>query len=180
MFAKLGNGTVRDLTLDTNTVYTHPATKQCTWNPDLSNYMVAKTISKTKAFSASGRTSTITEVLSVAELAPIADCLCANIRFSVQFSAINTTGGYFELRSKNESHRMLVEYQNLSSSSNYFPEIKMPMYREDNDIFVHPNHLGGAVPATGFTTNTALEVYLSLYSGGGDISGSITINITAF
>ena len=142
--------------------------------------MVAKTISKTKAFSASGRTNTTTEVLSVAELAPIADCLCANIRFSVQFITINTTGGYFELRSKNESGRVLVKYQNLNSSSNYFPEIKMPMYREDVNIFAHPNDLGGTEPATGFTTNTPLEVYLSLYSGGGDISGSVTINITAY
>ena len=33
VFAKLGNGAVRDLTLDTNTVYTHPTTKQCTWEP---------------------------------------------------------------------------------------------------------------------------------------------------
>ena len=29
VYCKLGNGTVRDLTLDTNTVYTHPTTKQC-------------------------------------------------------------------------------------------------------------------------------------------------------
>lgn len=32
MYAKLGNGTVRDLTQDTNTVYTHPATKQCNYS----------------------------------------------------------------------------------------------------------------------------------------------------
>ena len=50
VFAKLGNGLVRDLTLDTNTVYTHPTTKQCNYSyahptekqcsytPDLSNY----------------------------------------------------------------------------------------------------------------------------------------------
>ena len=31
VFAKLGNGTVRDLTLDTNTVYTHPTAKQCNY-----------------------------------------------------------------------------------------------------------------------------------------------------
>ena len=55
MFAKLGNGTVRDLTLDTNTVYTHPSTKQCnysyvhpaskqcTWTPDSSNFYVTGT-----------------------------------------------------------------------------------------------------------------------------------------
>ena len=30
VYTKLGNGTIRDLTLDTNTVYTHPSTKQCT------------------------------------------------------------------------------------------------------------------------------------------------------
>ena len=29
VFCKLGNGTVRDLTLDTNTVYTHPKAIQC-------------------------------------------------------------------------------------------------------------------------------------------------------
>ena len=29
VFCKLGNGTVRDLTLDTNTIYTHPAAIQC-------------------------------------------------------------------------------------------------------------------------------------------------------
>lgn len=32
VFCKLGNGTVRDLTLDTNTVYTHPTTKQCDYS----------------------------------------------------------------------------------------------------------------------------------------------------
>lgn len=31
VFAKLGNGSVRDLTLDTNTVYTHSSTKQCNY-----------------------------------------------------------------------------------------------------------------------------------------------------
>ena len=41
VYCKLGNGTVRDLTQDTNTVYTHPTTKQCTWNPDLSNINAA-------------------------------------------------------------------------------------------------------------------------------------------
>lgn len=51
VYTKLGNGTIRDLTLDTNTVYTHPstkqcnyyythpATKQCNYNVDLSNYV---------------------------------------------------------------------------------------------------------------------------------------------
>ena len=52
VYTKLGNGTIRDLTLDTNTdtVYTHPsykvcnysysypAEKQCNYNVDLSNY----------------------------------------------------------------------------------------------------------------------------------------------
>lgn len=32
MFAKLGNGTVRDLTIDMDTVYTHPSTKQCNYS----------------------------------------------------------------------------------------------------------------------------------------------------
>ena len=31
VYCKLGNGTVRDLTQDNNTVYTHPATKQCNY-----------------------------------------------------------------------------------------------------------------------------------------------------
>lgn len=39
MFAKLGNGTVRDLTLDTNTVYTHPSTKQCNYSVNTSNFV---------------------------------------------------------------------------------------------------------------------------------------------
>ena len=29
----MGNGVVRDLTQDNDTVYVHPATKQCTWEP---------------------------------------------------------------------------------------------------------------------------------------------------
>ena len=37
VYCKLGNGTVRDLTQDNDTVYTHPATKQCNYVPDLSN-----------------------------------------------------------------------------------------------------------------------------------------------
>ena len=53
VFCKLGNGVVRDLTQDNDTVYvhpatkqcnyayTHPTTKQCTWNPDLSNINAA-------------------------------------------------------------------------------------------------------------------------------------------
>lgn len=34
MYTKLGNGTIRDLTLDTNTdtVYTHPSEKQCNYS----------------------------------------------------------------------------------------------------------------------------------------------------
>ena len=41
LYTKLGNGTIRDLTLDTNTdtVYVHPAEKQCNYNVDLSNYV---------------------------------------------------------------------------------------------------------------------------------------------
>lgn len=35
MFCKTGSGTVVDLTQDTNTVYTHPSAKQCTWEPNL-------------------------------------------------------------------------------------------------------------------------------------------------
>lgn len=37
VYCKLGNGSVRDLTQDTNTIYTHPATKQCNYTPDLSS-----------------------------------------------------------------------------------------------------------------------------------------------
>lgn len=37
-YMKYGSG-VRDLTQDTNTVYTHPAEKQCNYNVDLSNYV---------------------------------------------------------------------------------------------------------------------------------------------
>ena len=32
VYTKLGNGTIRDLTLDTNTVYTHPVNKVCNYN----------------------------------------------------------------------------------------------------------------------------------------------------
>lgn len=45
MFAKLGNGTVRDLTLDTNTIYTHPATKQCNYSIDTSNFVTKNELS---------------------------------------------------------------------------------------------------------------------------------------
>ena len=40
VYTKLGNGTIRDLTLDTNTdtVYTHPTYKVCNYAPDLSGY----------------------------------------------------------------------------------------------------------------------------------------------
>ena len=32
VYTKLGNGIIRDLTLDTNTIYTHPSTKQCNYS----------------------------------------------------------------------------------------------------------------------------------------------------
>ena len=41
----MGNGTVRDLTLDTNTVYTHPATKQCNYSIDTSNFVTKNELS---------------------------------------------------------------------------------------------------------------------------------------
>ena len=50
VFAKLGNGTVRDLTLDTNTVYTHPTTKQCNYSVSVINNLTSS--STTAALSA--------------------------------------------------------------------------------------------------------------------------------
>ena len=42
VFARVGNGSTVDLTQDTNTIYTHPTTKQCNYTPDLSNINAAK------------------------------------------------------------------------------------------------------------------------------------------
>jgi len=59
VYTKLGNGNIRDLTLDTNTdtvythpsykvcnySYTHPSEKQCNYSVDLSNYITRSEVS---------------------------------------------------------------------------------------------------------------------------------------
>ena len=47
MFCKLGNGTIRDLTLDTNTVYTHPSTIQCNASTEINNLKTSVSNGKT-------------------------------------------------------------------------------------------------------------------------------------
>ena len=46
VYTKLGNGAVRDLTQDT--IYNHPGTKQCNYEPDLSSCMIKTTISASR------------------------------------------------------------------------------------------------------------------------------------
>lgn len=48
VYAKLGNGTTRDLTLDS--VYIHPNIKQCNYEPDLSNCIIKRSISMSKGY----------------------------------------------------------------------------------------------------------------------------------
>ena len=47
VFCKLGNGTIRDLTLDTNTVYTHPSTIQCNASTEINNLKTSVSNGKT-------------------------------------------------------------------------------------------------------------------------------------
>ena len=52
MFCKLGNGTVRDLTLDTNTIYTHPAAIQCNAAAEINSLKSSVSSGKTQVANA--------------------------------------------------------------------------------------------------------------------------------
>ena len=74
MFAKLGNGTVRDLALDTNTVYTHPSTIQCSAASEISS--LKSSVSSGKAQIASAITGKGVSTSSTASFSTMA----SNIR----------------------------------------------------------------------------------------------------
>ena len=70
VFAKLGNGTVRDLTLDTNTVYTHPSTIQCSASTEISS--LKSSVSSGKAQIASAITGKGVSTSSTASFSTMA------------------------------------------------------------------------------------------------------------
>lgn len=63
VYAKLGNDTTRDLTQDT--IYQHPAEKQCTWSPDLSNYVTKDELSGVSSYEAGYKTCTTSATISL-------------------------------------------------------------------------------------------------------------------
>ena len=171
VYTKLGNGAVRDLTQDT--IYNHPGTKQCNYEPDLSSCMIKTTISASKDINASAGSYNIT-LLSVNEMSVLENCLCLMVSYTFIISAAShlnrdwveiSTGSYW-----------LFETDRLSGTTNNQGII--PMFAVNKGVFARG--ASTASPVMGLIINTPLSLRMSLGTSGASASGSVTINIVAY
>ena len=167
MFAKLGNGTVRDLTLDTNTVYTHPSSKQCSWEPSGLPWKLALSKNQTYNFSFFGDNLMISEseVSNIISLSPIMMCVAAS------FIITDTSGSDNEIDIDPLCNVQLAPNETRQISENKAFGIRGNNIRSNNLSFFMPTGSSGQ-------SNDSLnpELYTKV-SGNVSIQASIRIYV---
>ena len=117
VYAKLGNGTVRDLTLDTNTVYRHPSTKQCSWTPSSTGAKATQIYSGTLSLtSSSGSTTSSDRVLYKVLPSSIASRITAPGFLILRY--VSSTATVKALNNTTYAARYMVAASNTVGASN--------------------------------------------------------------